>query len=219
MTNNQERPTLKIGELARRLGLNVRTLRYYERIGILTPPPRTDSGYRLYSQADERLLRFVLQAKRIGFSLEEIREMVERSRAGSPCDYVRLTLHQHLEALDARIAELKQFRSDLTAAEVAWRQPGARLSGEVCGLIEGWPGPFTERKDKTMARRVEVFTAGCPLCEPVVEMVNRIACDQCDVTVHNLSDPEGAVRRRRTSTGFRRCSWTECPRHAARPDR
>ena len=45
-----------------------------------------------------------------------------------------------------------------------------------------------------MARRVEVFTAGCPLCEPVVELVKRLACNQCDVTVYNLNDAEGARR-------------------------
>ena len=47
-----------------------------------------------------------------------------------------------------------------------------------------------------MARKVEVFTAGCPLCEPVVEMVQRLACDQCDVTIHSMSDPDGARRAR-----------------------
>lgn len=47
-----------------------------------------------------------------------------------------------------------------------------------------------------MARKVEVFTGGCPLCEPVVEMVRRLACGQCDVTVHNLNDADGARRAR-----------------------
>ena len=195
MTKDWNEPTLKIGELARRLGLNVRMLRYYEQIGLLRVPARTEAGYRLYTQADEQLLRFVLQAKRIGFSLEEIGEMVQRSRRGSPCGYVRETLHRHLEALNARIAELQQLREELARAETAWREPGGILSGAVCGLIEGWPGPsVTPDKERTMARRVEVFTAGCPLCEPVVELVQRIACDQCDVTVYHLNDAEGARR-------------------------
>ncbi len=195
MTKDRNHAFVRIGELARRLGLNVRTLRYYEQVGLLGPPARTESGYRLYSEADERLLRFVIQAKRIGFTLEEIREMVQRSRRGSPCAFVRETLHQHLEALDARIAELRQLRAELAAAEAAWREPRGCLSGTVCGLIEGWSGPSTgKNQEQVMARKVEVFTAGCPLCEPVVELVKRVACDQCDVTIHNLNEPEGARR-------------------------
>ena len=50
-----------------------------------------------------------------------------------------------------------------------------------------------------MARSVEVFTAGCPLCEPVVALVQQIACDGCDVTVHNLHEPAGATRARETN--------------------
>lgn len=195
MTNDRGKPSLKIGELARRLGLNVRTLRYYERIGLLTPSARTEAGYRLYTEADEQVLRFVLQAKRLGFSLDEIREMVERSRRGSPCGYVRETLGRHQEALDARIAELQQLRAELATAQTAWRETGGVLSGAVCGLIEGWSGlSAPPDKERTMTRKVEVFTAGCPLCEPVVELVKRVACGQCDVTVHNLQDADGARR-------------------------
>lgn len=54
---------LKIGELAKRLGLNVRTIRYYESISLLAKPARTEGGYRLYSEADAEKLRFILQAK------------------------------------------------------------------------------------------------------------------------------------------------------------
>ena len=147
MTVTSERGYLKIGELARRLGLNVQTLRYYEGLGILEPASRTECGYRLYSEADERLLRFVLQAKRIGFSLDEIGEMVrQRRESGPPCDYVRDTLHRHLEALDAKIAELQQLRAELVAAEAAWQGSDAGADGIVCGLIEGWTTPPGEGK-------------------------------------------------------------------------
>ena len=130
---------LKIGDLARRLGLNVQTIRYYEAVGILPPAPRTEGGYRLYSEGDEGLLRFVRQAKRIGFTLDEIREMVrQRRESGPPCDYVRETLHRHLVAIDAKIAELQQLRAELGAAEVAWQDSDRGADGVICGLIEGW---------------------------------------------------------------------------------
>ena len=141
-----ERP-LKIGELARRLDLNVQTLRYYEGLGILEPATRTESGYRLYSEADEQLLRFVLQAKRIGFSLDEIREMVrQRRESGPPCDYVRDTLHRHIQAIDAKIAELQQLRAELLAAEADWQGSDRGADGVVCGLIEGWSGAHHDWK-------------------------------------------------------------------------
>src|SRR5687767_11201711 len=111
MAENQNPRALKIGELARRVGLNVKTLRYYEQIGLLPPPLRTESGYRLYSEADEQLLRFVIQAKRVGFTLEEVREVVQRSRRGDPCGYVRETLARHVALVDEKITALQRLRA------------------------------------------------------------------------------------------------------------
>src|SRR3989442_1666569 len=116
-----ENGTLRIGQLARRLGLNVRTLRFYEGIGLLSPPTRTDSGYRLYSAADERQLRFVLQAKRVGLSLEVIRRILELGRQKSACGYVRETISRHIGEIDARIAELQTARAELSLAVAAWQ--------------------------------------------------------------------------------------------------
>src|SRR5205823_3054758 len=108
------KPTLKIGGLARRLGLNVRTLRYYESIGLLAPPTRSEGGYRLYSAADEDRLRFVLQAKRVGLSLEEIGRILELGRHGSACDYVRETVARHIAKIDAQVADLQRLRAALS---------------------------------------------------------------------------------------------------------
>ena len=105
MGENRNGPLLKIGELAQRLGLNVRTIRYYEAIGLLPAPARTEGGYRLYSPADERRLRFVLQAKRVGFSLEEIQRILRLGEHGSACDYVRETLVRHIAEIEAKIAD------------------------------------------------------------------------------------------------------------------
>src|SRR5713101_4783234 len=104
MGENGNSPTLKIGQLAGRLGLNVRTLRYYESIGLLPAPSRTESGYWLYREADEDRLRFVLQAKRVGLSLEEIGRILELSRHGSACDFVRETVSRHIAEIDEQIA-------------------------------------------------------------------------------------------------------------------
>jgi DNA-binding transcriptional MerR regulator len=68
---------LRIGDLARITGLSIKTLRYYERRGLLKPPPRTQGGYRLYGSEEVARLRFIQRAKLLGLKLEEIRELVE----------------------------------------------------------------------------------------------------------------------------------------------
>ena len=138
MAENQSKPKLKIGQLARRVNVNVRTLRYYETLGLLPAPQRTETGYRLYSEADERRLRFVLQAKRIGLSLEEIRRVLDLGRHGSPCGYVREVVSRHIAEINARIAKLQALRAELSVAAAAWQEGVEAPRGEVCGLIETW---------------------------------------------------------------------------------
>jgi DNA-binding transcriptional MerR regulator len=192
---------LKIGQLARRLGLNVRTVRYYEAIGLLPTPARSEGGYRLYTDEDERRLRFVLQAKRVGFTLDEIQRILQLGVRGTACGYVRDTLNRHLAEIDARLADLQRVRSELSAAATSWQEVGTARDGLFCRLIEQWfPSPHMMNQEMNMAtqkRQVEVFTAGCSICEPVVEMVRRIACPNCDVTIYNVKeDPKAAERAR-----------------------
>jgi MerR family transcriptional regulator, copper efflux regulator len=201
MGEEHQSGTLKIGELARRLGLNVRTLRYYERIGLVPSPTRSESGYRLYSQEDEQLLRFVLRAKRMGFSLVVIRRIVELGREGSACGYAREALSERLADLEVRIADLQRLRSQLSAVASDWQERGSSARGRLCGLIEQSSlSPLTIEEDRMMAtrtRKVEVYTAGCPICEPAVELVRRIASSGDDVTVYDVnSDPQAAARAR-----------------------
>jgi DNA-binding transcriptional MerR regulator len=138
MGEQHDRPMLKIGQLARRWGLNPRTLRYYESIGLLPPPPRTEGCYRLYSEEDERRLQFVLQAKHLGFSLDEIRRILELGHREAPCAYVRETLGRHLAALDERINALERLRAELAAMATAWQEQGDVAVGRICALIEQW---------------------------------------------------------------------------------
>lgn len=97
-------------ELARRTGSNLETVRYYEKVGLLPEPPRTAAGYRSYGIAHERRLRFVLRARELGFSLEEIRGLLrlvdERDR---PCAEARDVAAVHLADIRAKIADLKRM--------------------------------------------------------------------------------------------------------------
>jgi DNA-binding transcriptional MerR regulator len=106
--------TMTIGELARRAHVNPRTLRYYERIGLLMPSARTDTGYRLYTERDAARLAFIRRAQALGFSLTEITDIIAIRQAGTaPCRHVRAVAQAKVGTIDARIAALQALREDL----------------------------------------------------------------------------------------------------------
>src|SRR5262245_17203629 len=103
---------LKIGEVAKRTGIGIETLRFYERSGLLAPPKaRTEGGYRLYDSEALSTLEFIKRAQTLGFSLEEIKRIIAESRTGrKPCAEVRELLRQRLAELDEQMKLLQQYR-------------------------------------------------------------------------------------------------------------
>src|SRR5262249_32856328 len=88
---------LRIGELARRTGCNIATIRYYEKIGVLAPPMRTEGGFRVYSSDDVRRLTFIRRARELGFPLDEVRAMLRLSdQRAKPCAEVQQIAIGHL---------------------------------------------------------------------------------------------------------------------------
>lgn len=131
------RALAKIGEVARRATIGVDTLRYYEKLGLLAPAGRTDSGYRLYDDAVFERLSFIRKAQSIGFTLEEIGRIVADAADGKlPCEEVRRMAANRLVELDERLRELNRLRRDLKKTLAAWEREG-ESEGVVCGLIEG----------------------------------------------------------------------------------
>jgi DNA-binding transcriptional MerR regulator len=129
--------TYKIGAVARRAEIGVEALRYYERLGLLGSPRRTDSGYRLYSEAIFARLDFIRKAQAMGFTLEEIGRIIQESEKGqSPCAEVRRIARRKLDELDLRLKQLRQYRNELARTLVEWETKGS-AAGKVCGLIEG----------------------------------------------------------------------------------
>lgn len=128
-----------IGDLARRLGLTVKALRYYETVGILPPAGRTPSGYRVYTERDAQRLRFVKAAQAIGFHLDDIREVLAfRDRGVAPCAYVRDRIRQEVAGLDQKIAEMQRLREELRSLDrIAQTLPtGAYDEGCICHIIQ-----------------------------------------------------------------------------------
>jgi DNA-binding transcriptional MerR regulator len=103
-----------IGKVAKAVGVSVHAIRYYERLGLLPPAHRTESGYRVYPADAVERLRFVQQAQALGFSLEEIKEILRLRYSGqSPCNCVRGMLEKRLEHVERQIVKLGRFRRNL----------------------------------------------------------------------------------------------------------
>ena len=127
---------LRIGQLAAELGLNPKTIRYYEDIGLLPKPRRTESGYRLYGKVDRERLEFIRKARAIGLTLEEIGRLLSLRRDGEqPCGHLRELVDQKLTAVDAQLRALEDFRQELVALRDEAAE-GTCGDGQVCGVIE-----------------------------------------------------------------------------------
>ena len=101
---------LPIGELSKRSGVNIETIRYYERVKMLAPPPRAASGRRVYEVTDLRILVFVRRARELGFSLDEIRALLRLGGPEkAPCREVRAIAAHHLEDIRAKLSDLKKL--------------------------------------------------------------------------------------------------------------
>ena len=130
---------MRIGEVAKQVGMTVQAVRFYERQGLMPRPTRTESGYRVYAEADLRRLQFIRQAKRLGFSLQEIVRIQRlRERGHCPCEEVIETLERHLRDTEDQLQRLQDFRDEIARTLRQWKRNGTReVPGEViCGLIE-----------------------------------------------------------------------------------
>ncbi len=105
---------LTISQLAEYVGTTADTIRYYEHIGLLPPPPRSRSGYRLFSEEHAERLRFVREAQQLGLQLDAIRELLEiRERGLCPCGHARRLLTARLQDLEEQLAALTRLCDDI----------------------------------------------------------------------------------------------------------
>ncbi len=105
----------QIGSVARELGINPKTIRYYEDIGLIPQAQRTETGYRIYSQSDIDRIAFILRARELDFSLDDIGEILAlRERGEAPCLYVTELVQRQLAVIDAKITALNQLRQELS---------------------------------------------------------------------------------------------------------
>ena len=131
---------MTIGQLARRVGVNLETIRYYERKGLLAAPPRTDGGYRLYGPAHERALLAVCRGRWLGFTLAEIRLLLRRGeREEQRCSEAHAIAARHLERVRTRIGRLRRVET-LLAKAAALCSGGSDQECPVVGLLTNASG-------------------------------------------------------------------------------
>lgn len=137
MTDHERESGFTRGDLARATGCNIETIRYYEKTGLLPDPPRTDAGYRVYSAAHATRLRFILRARELGFSMEDIRGLMGLEDGAAPtCAEVKERTERHLADVRAKIADLRRIEKVLSVT-------AARCSGEDvpdCPVLETLEG-------------------------------------------------------------------------------
>ena len=130
--------SLLIGDVAARAGVPATTIRYYESIGLLARPSRSATGYRRYTDTTIEELQFIRKAQTLGFSLDEVAEILKLSRAGkTPCTRVLDLAKRHLDTVDTRIRQLSRFREQLAGEIDKWdgrRQPTCK---GLCEIISG----------------------------------------------------------------------------------
>lgn len=142
------------GALARAAEVNPETLRYYERRGLLPPPPRTRSGYRRYDEDALRRLRFIARARDLGFSLEEIKELLSlRVAPGKRCGDVRERAKAKVEEVAEKIRDLERMKRTLERLVAACGNPRAKAAD--CPILEALDAPKARavRRARTAARR------------------------------------------------------------------
>jgi DNA-binding transcriptional MerR regulator len=178
---------LRIGEMAKQAGVKVSILRYYDARGLLPPAYRAESGYRFYTPDQKERLQFILEAKQLGLNLRQIEQILQLSEAGdSPCERVALLFQRMVARIEERIAQLRARRDALYHA-LAHAQRACLSS--PCGLLT--IAIDYQRRCMEMARLIEVFTAGCPLCDEAVQRVqNAVAHCGCTVITRTPDSPE-----------------------------
>jgi DNA-binding transcriptional MerR regulator len=125
---------MKIGEAAAQAGVNIQTLRFYERRGLLPSPRRSASGYRSYAADSVQVVRFIKQAQELGFALADVESLLRLAKGGpGGCRAVRTLAAQKVAELDRKITMLRSMRGSLARLVKTCDRPGARRE---CPLLE-----------------------------------------------------------------------------------
>lgn len=128
---------MKIGELSSQSGVPVKTIRYYEELGLIKSIDRTEGQFRLFHPEVTSRLRFIKQLQRLGLSLREIGECLVIYDAGQlPCGDIQAKLESHVQEIDRQVVELLKLRQELTTVLAKWQTSPAPELGKICPNLQ-----------------------------------------------------------------------------------
>jgi MerR family transcriptional regulator, mercuric resistance operon regulatory protein len=136
MMKSQARLSLTIGTLAARTGVGIETIRYYERIGLLARPQRSQGRHRLFSQDDVMLLSFIRRGRELGFSLADVRALLTLSDTHSACQGAKAISERHLTNIREKIASLSELERALETL-VDRCTPDTQSTCPIIGALTG----------------------------------------------------------------------------------
>lgn len=125
---------MSIGALSKESGVGIETIRYYERMGLLTPQARKASGYRVFNRDSFKTLRFLKHAQELGFSLAEIKDLLKlRANKESRCEDVQTRASKHLQDVDEKIKKLESIHMVLSKLI---RQCRSKKTSDSCPILD-----------------------------------------------------------------------------------
>jgi Cu(I)-responsive transcriptional regulator len=134
--SEMKQSSMLIGEVAKRVGVNIRTLHYYESRGLIPKPARSASNYRLYSDDTERRVRFIKRAQELGFSLKEIKELLAlRVDAHATCADVRERTRAKIASIEEKITALRAMKKALVTLSTTCSGRGPVRN---CSILDGF---------------------------------------------------------------------------------
>lgn len=139
MAGKEDTNQMRVNQIANEIGVTADTVRFYTRVGYLNPSKNPTNGYKEYGDKERRLLRFILSARQLGFSVEDIGQILSTAERGrSPCPLVRVLIQQRLIETQKSFQDSVQLRERMTSAIETWNQkPDRAPTGEmICHLIE-----------------------------------------------------------------------------------
>jgi DNA-binding transcriptional MerR regulator len=176
--------TLQIAEVARRSGFTPATLRYYEDIGLLTPPGRTDGGYRLYDETSLERLRFIARAKQLGCSLDEIADLAsvwDGGRCATVQERLRTTVEAKVADAHAQIAAMTTLAAELQRAAASLStDPVDGPCDETCACLTDDPAPASTEASVPLVAKADAHADDDPGAMPIActlgagQMANRL---------------------------------------------
>lgn len=133
----QEQNLLFIGQIAEQSGIPIRTIRYYESLGLLKSSGRTEGGFRQFSLDVLTRLTFIKRAQHLRLSLEEIKEILQVYDEGTlPCDDIKEKLEEKVTEIDRQIEQLLTLRAELRGLLSGWKSFPSLQTGTICPIIQ-----------------------------------------------------------------------------------